>query len=81
MSKLVDRYTQFMWLKEAPIIAADECEEIAIKFHRWVDSKFYRFPFTTEYVKITNDPNEWPVSFGRVSIKELFDKFIDEYYE
>lgn len=62
-------------------IYVEETKKIAVEFSKWVESNFYRQPFTQEYSRVTNDPTLWPENFRRVGVEELFDKFIEEYYE
>ena len=79
MSKLVDRYTQFMWLKEAPTIAADECKNIALAFEDF-KCNFKRWTYY-EGCYYEHDKDKLECNGNFYTREQLFDKFIDEYYE
>lgn len=86
MDKLVNKFEDIFlqedkYMKDIYKDCAEETKKIAIEFNKWVESNFYRQPFTQEYSRITNDSTTWPEGFRRVNIEELFDKFIEEYYE
>lgn len=59
---------------------AKEAKELAIEFAEWKDNHFLKIPFKEEYVRITNNADDWPLNFNKVNIRALFNKFIEEKY-
>jgi len=59
--------------------AESKIEEIAIEFLDWVEKDYMRVsPCGDRYVKITNNQEDWPYNFRRITKKELFEQFIKE---